>query len=163
MDALEPYRTPLVREAGDPASVDYLDDEMDKAAGAYDIRCDVFLQTAKHRDCGLIGDRVSSTSFKHQYWSVAQMLAHHTVNGCSVHTGDLMGTGTISGPTRQQTGSMLELTEGGTLPLSLPSTEEIRTYLEDGDAVELRGYCVKEGAARIGFGTCYGMVVPATA
>jgi len=162
MDALEPYRTPLIREAGDPASFDYLDDEMERDAGAYDIRCDVLLQSAEHREHGFPGDRVTSTSFKYQYWSVSQMLAHHTVNGCNVRTGDLMGTGTISGPTRQQTGSLLELTEGGALPVSLPSTMATRTFLEDGDAVELRGYCVKEGAARIGFGTCYGMLLPAT-
>jgi fumarylacetoacetase len=104
--------------------------------------------------------RLSRTSFRHAYWTIAQMVAHHTVNGCNLCSGDLLGTGTESGPTHEEAGSLLELTYGGKEPIRLPGGES-RTFLEDGDAVTLSGFCEKPGAARIGFGAAVGRVLPA--
>jgi fumarylacetoacetase len=106
--------------------------------------------------------RLSSTSFRHSYWTVAQLIAHHTVNGCNLRPGDLLGTGTQSGPTAQEAGSLLELTAGGKHPLRIGSHEE-RTFLEDGDTVIFRAWCAKPGAPRIGFGEARGRVLPAIA
>lgn len=105
--------------------------------------------------------RLTHTNYRHAYWTVAQTVAHHTVNGCNLQPGDLMGTGTLSGPTLDEAGALIELTVGGKQPLTLPNGES-RTYLEDGDAVVLRGWCEKPGAARIGFGQCVGTVLPST-
>ncbi|TXG99173.1 MAG: fumarylacetoacetase, partial [Rhodocyclaceae bacterium] len=119
------------------------------------------LQSAQNRAKGLDGDRLSATSLRHQYWTVAQMLAQHTNNGCNLLPGDLLGTGTISGPTYEEAGAIVELSVGGSRHIPLASTGETRTFLEDGDAVILRGWCEKPGAARIGFGECRGEVLPA--
>ena len=89
------------------------------------------------------------------------MLAQHTIGGCNLRSGDLMGTGTISGPTPEQAGALVELSVGGTRPLLLPGTGETRHFLEDGDSVAIKGWCEKPGAARIGFGECRGEVLPA--
>ena len=103
---------------------------------------------------------VSQTNYKHAYWTAAQMVTHHTVNGCNLQPGDLLGTGTLSGPTLDQAAAMIELTTGGKNPINLPNGEK-RTWLEDGDSVVLRGWCEKPGAARVGFGECEGTVLPA--
>ena len=108
--------------------------------------------------------RIASTSFKHQHWTVAQMLTHHTIGGCNLLPGDLLGTGTISGPSAAESGAMMELTQAGWAPLRFDDgagqTEE-RAFLADGDAVIFKGWCEKPGFARIGFGECRGEVLPA--
>ena len=109
---------------------------------------------------GQAAHRLSATSFGHCYWTIGQMVAHHTVNGCNLQPGDLFGSGTLSGPTPDQAGALIELTEGGKKPIALPNGEQ-RTFLEDGDAVIFHGWCEAPGAARIGFGECRGLVLPA--
>src|SRR6202040_1790361 len=104
--------------------------------------------------------RLSSTSFRHAYWTIAQLLAHHTINGCDLRAGDLLGTGTQSGPTPGEAGALLEGRAGGGRPIQI-SRDEFRTFLEDGDGVIFRGWCEKPGMARIGFGDAQGRVLPA--
>ena len=161
MEALAPYRVPFQRPAADPQPLTYLDDAQDRAQGSLDIQLEVVLQSRRHRELQLGGDRITATSFRHQYWTIAQMLAQHTVGGCNMHSGDLLGTGTISGPTAGEAGAIVELSLGGSRDVPLPSSGEARRFLEDGDRVILRGWCEKPGAARIGFGTCSAEVLPA--
>ncbi|WP_180683883.1 fumarylacetoacetase [Tepidicella baoligensis] len=163
LDALAPYRVPFERPAGDPQPLGYLDDPAERADGGLDIALEVWLESAAHRARGLAPHRLSATSFRHQYWTIAQMLAQHTVGGCNLQPGDLLGTGTISGPTAPEAGAIVELSLGGTRAIELSSTGETRTFLEDGDSVILRGWCERPGAARIGFGECRGTVLPAMA
>ncbi len=111
------------------------------------------------RGMGVAPAPLSRTSFRHQYWSMAQMVAQHTVGGCNLQPGDLLGTGTISGPTAGEAGAIIELSEGGRKALKLEGSNEERTFLQDGDAVILRGWCEKPGFARIGFGECRGEVL----
>ncbi|MGQ9723968.1 MAG: fumarylacetoacetase [Tepidimonas sp.] len=160
LEALAPYRVAFERPSGDPHPLPYLDDAANRARGAFDIRLSIGLQTPRMRQQGLADQVVAQTSYRHAYWTVAQMVAHHTVNGCNLQPGDLLGTGTLSGPTPDQAASFIELTEGGKRPLSLPGGEQ-RTFLEDGDTVVLRGWCEAPGAARIGLGECRGTVLPA--
>jgi len=160
LEALAPYRVPWARPTDDPQPLPYLESKDNRACGAFDIRLEVLIQTAKMRDAGVPPAGLSQTSFRHAYWSIAQMVAHHTVNGCNLRPGDLLGTGTESGPTPQEAGSLLELSNGGKSPVSLPGGE-VRTFLEDGDRVTMRGWCEKPGAARIGFGEVVGQVLPA--
>lgn len=159
-EALAPYRTACERPAGDPAPLPYLEDETDRQAGAFDIQITAALATAAMRDAGLSPHRLSRSSYRHAYWTVAQLLAHHTVNGCNLSSGDLLGTGTLSGPTLDQAGALIELTAGGRNPLTLPDGET-RTFLEDGDTLILSAWCEKPGAARIGFGDARATVLPA--
>ena len=161
MQALAPYRVPFERAADEPQPLAYLDSPANRAQGGIDVQLDVHLQTARHRTAGHAGDRLSATNFRHQYWTPAQMLAQHTVGGCNLQPGDLLGTGTISGPTAGEAGAIVELSRGGTQPIALPATGEQRTFLEDGDTVILRGWCERAGHARIGFGECRGEVLPA--
>ena len=114
------------------------------------------------REVGEPAVRLSGTNFKHAYWTIGQMIAHHSVNGCRLRPGDLLGSGTESGPTPEEAGSLLELSVGGKQPLKL-TNGETRTFLEDGDAVILRGWCEQAGSARIGFGECRGTVLRALA
>ncbi len=160
LEALAPYRVGFARPAGDPQPLPYLDSDANRAQGAFDIRLDVTLQTGAMRAAGERGHMLCTTSYRHAYWTIAQMVTHHTVNGCNLQPGDLFGSGTLSGPTPDQAGALIELTEGGKKPIALPNGEQ-RTFLEDGDAVILRGWCEAPGAARIGFGECRGMVLPA--
>jgi fumarylacetoacetase len=160
LEALAPYRTAFERPADDPQPLPYLDSPANRAAGAIDIQLEVGLQTQAMREAGLRDARISATSYRHAYWTVAQMVTHHTVNGCNLQPGDLLGTGTLSGPTLDQAAALIELTLGGKQPLQLPNGES-RTFLLDGDTVVLRGWCEKAGAARIGFGECWGTVLPA--
>jgi fumarylacetoacetase len=159
LEALTPFRLPFERPANDPQPLPYLDAKTNRAAGAIDITLEVWLGSSKQRAQGLPSSRVSSTSFKHQYWTVAQMLAHHTINGCNLKVGDVIGSGTVSGPTVTEAGALIELALNGAAPVEL-ATSEKRSFLEDGDTVALRGYCEKPGFARIGFGECWGEVVP---
>ena len=162
LEALRPFRSAFERPAGDPAPLPYLDAPANSASGAFDITLEVWLQTARMRASGHAGDRLSTSNAKDAYWTVAQLVAHHTVNGCNLQSGDLLGSGTLSGPSPEEAGSLLELTTGGKRPLAL-SNGESRTFLEDGDTVILRGYCERAGFRRIGFGECRGSVLPARA
>lgn len=159
-EALLPFRAPFERPAGDPAPLAYLDSPQNRAAGAVDVTLEVWLQTQRMRDAGLPAERLMSSNYRDAYWTVAQMIAHHTVNGCNLCAGDLLGTGTLSGPQPEQGGSLLELSGGGKRSLRLSNGEE-RTWLEDGDTVILRGFCERAGYRRIGFGDCAGTVLPA--
>jgi fumarylacetoacetase len=161
-EALEPFRAPFERPAGDPMPLPYLDSEDNRARGQIDISLQVLLQTAAMRDKGLAPHELSRSNFRDSYWSVAQLLAHHSSNGCNLQTGDLLGTGTQSGPQPGQGGSLLELSMGGKQALALPGGET-RTFLQDGDCVVLRAHCERAGARRIGFGECMGTVLPAAA
>ena len=160
LEALAPYRVPFVRPAEDPQPLPYLDSADNRAAGSLDIQLQVGLETPQMRAAGQGDATICRTSYRHAYWTVAQMVTHHTVNGCNLQPGDLLGSGTLSGPTLDQAGALIELTTGGKNPLTLPNGES-RTFLEDGDAIVIRGWCEKEGATRIGFGECVGTVLPA--
>ena len=161
LEALAPYRVPFLRPEADPQPLPYLDSEANRQQGSLDIQLQVGLQTPTMREAGQGNATICRTSYRHAYWTVAQMVTHHTVNGCNLQPGDLFGSGTLSGPTLDQAGALIELTTGGKNPLQLPNGES-RTYLEDGDAVVIRGWCEKAGAARIGFGECVGTVLPAS-
>ena len=160
LEALAPYRVAFTRPEGDPQPMAYLDSPANRAEGAFDIQLQVGLQTAQMRAAGQADASICRTSYRHAYWTVAQMVAHHTVNGCNLQPGDLFGSGTLSGPTLDQAAALIELTTGGKNPVALPGGEQ-RTWLEDGDSVVLRGWCEKDGTARIGFGECVGTVLPA--
>ncbi len=161
MDALAPYRVPFERPTGDPQPLPYLDDDGNRACGGLDVRLEVRLDTPAHRARGVAPSAIAATSFRHQYWTPAQMLAQHTVGGCDLQAGDLIGTGTVSGPTPAEAGALVELSVGGSQPVTLANTGEQRAFLEDGDTVILRGWCEAPGRARIGFGECRGTVLPA--
>lgn len=161
-EALAPYRTEWVRDENDPQPLPYLESEQNRAAGAFDIQLEVLLESEKMRQAESGPAKLTESSFLHSYWTVAQMVSHHTVNGCNLQPGDFFGSGTQSGPEHNEAGSMLELTLGGKQPLTLDNGET-RTFLEDGDSVIMRGYCAKDGAARIGFGEVVGTVLPAKA
>lgn len=158
-EALEPFRSPAyARPAGDPAPLDYLQDETDQAAGAFDIQLEVYLSSEQMRDAEMAPKRLSHTTFRDMYWTMAQMVAHHTSNGCDLRPGDLIASGTVSGQGTDERGCLLEITRRGAEPLTLPTGEQ-RQFLEDGDEVILRGYCEREGSVRIGFGECRAMIV----
>ncbi len=159
MEALAPFRAKFERAAGDPQPMPYLDDASNRAAGALDITLEVWLQTAKMRAAAEPAVRLTrGNTTEAAYWTAAQLVTHHTVNGCNLQPGDLLGSGTLSGPTPEQAGSLLELTQGGKQPITLPNGER-RTFLEDGDTLTLRGYCERAGATRIGLGEVSGTVV----
>lgn len=161
-EALAPYRTAWSRDENDPQPLPYLESEQNRSEGAFDIQLEVLLESEKMRAEGQTPAKLSESSFVYSYWTVAQMVAHHTVNGCNMKPGDFFGSGTQSGPQHDEAGSLLELTRGGKEPLTLENGET-RTFLEDGDAVIMRGFCAKDGAARIGFGEVVGTVLPAKA
>ena len=164
MEALAPYRLPWDRAANEPQPLAYLDSAKVREEGALDIQLEVWLESATRRAANAGATRLTHTSFKHQYWTIAQMVAHHTVGGCNLQSGDLLGSGTISGPTLDQAGAMIELTASGRNPLTLDAgngNNETRGFLADGDAVILKGWCEKPGQARIGFGESRGTVLPA--
>lgn len=160
LEALAPYRTAFTRPAEDPQPLPYLSSDTNSQQGALDVQLTVAIQTEKMRTEGQPAEQITQTSYRHAYWTMAQLIAHHTVNGCDLQPGDLLGTGTLSGPTMAEAGALLEITEGGKKPLSL-SNGETRTFLQDGDAVVFTGWCEKPGAARIGFGECRATVLPA--
>jgi fumarylacetoacetase len=140
----------------------YLDSPANRAWGAIDVHLEVRLQTATMRAAGYPGDRLSMSNFTDSYWTAAQLLTHHASNGCNLRTGDLLGTGTLSGPRPEQGGSLLELSQGGKRKLVLSNGQE-RSFLEDGDCVVLSGYCAGAGYRRIGLGECRATVEPAAA
>jgi fumarylacetoacetase len=160
-EALEPFRTPAFqRSAEDPDILPHLFSERDQREGGVDITLEVFLRTGAMRSSGVPPVRLSRGSFRGMYWTIAQMLTHHTSNGCNLRPGDLLASGTVSGAGKDSRGCLLELTWRGREPVRLPGGEE-RRFLEDGDEVIIRGYCEREGYLRIGFGTCEGVVCPA--
>ena len=159
-EALAPFRTNWTRDENDPQPMDYLESAHNREFGAFDIKMDVQIETEKMRAAGEAPTQVSKSSFKHSYWTVAQMVTHHTVNGCNFQPGDMLGSGTQSGPEHEEAGSLLELSRGGKEKITLANGEQ-RAFLEDGDNVIMRGWCEKDGFARIGFGSVEGTVLPA--
>jgi fumarylacetoacetase len=160
-EALAPFRIPQpARAEGDPRPLPYLADEQDQAHGALVITLEVYLSSEAMRKQGLAPLRLSSGPASNMYWTVQQIVTHHASNGCNLRSGDLLGTGTISAPTRDGYGSLLELTSGGKEPVALP-TGETRAFLEDGDEVSLRAIASAEGRVAIGFGECRALVLPA--
>lgn len=158
-EALAPYRKAQpARPDGDPAPQPYLLDSEDQANGAFDIHLEVHLTTAKMRELGLSPYRLTRASSMDLYWTPAQMIAHHTSNGCDLRPGDLLGTGTVTSPHPDGYGSLLELTSGGKNPVTLESGET-RTFLQEGDEIIFTGWCEREGYARIGFGEARGRVI----
>jgi len=160
-DALAPYRIKaFARPDGDPPPLPHLNDAGDQTSGGLDINFEVLLATEKMRAAGAAPVRLSKSSFSTIYWTVAQMVAHHTSNGCNLEIGDLMGSGTCSGPQDESRGCLLELTSRGRQPIALPNGET-RGFLQDGDEVIFRAHCEGTGRVRIGFGECRGVIMPA--
>ncbi len=160
-EALAPFRAAQApRPDGDPKPLRYLWSDDDQAHGGLNLGLTVTIETAKMRELGLAPHLLSQSHARHMYWTVAQMVAHHASSGCNLETGDLLGTGTLSGPTRDASGSLLELSEGGKSPVELPSGET-RTFLADGDIITLQAHAEAPGFASIGFGACSGMILPA--
>lgn len=158
LDALAPFRTAaFVRPAGDPAPLPYLSAAADRDHGGFAITLEVWLRSAAMRAASIPAVRLTSGSFASMYWTVAQLLAHHSSNGCNLRPADLLGSGTVSGREKGSRGCLLELTARGAEPVSLPSGET-RAFLADGDEVIFRGWCERDGAARIGFGECRGEI-----
>ncbi len=162
LEALTPYRLAFARPEGDPQPLPYLSSEQNTRAGAMDIQLEVLLQTQNMKAKGEAPVSLSRSNFKYSYWTVAQLVAHHSVNGCNLQPGDLLGSGTQSGPEAGEFGSILELSHGGKQPITLPNGET-RTFLSDGDTVVLRGFCASPNAVRIGFGEVAGTVLAAPA
>ncbi len=161
LEALAPFRLPAFpRPAGDPAPLPYLYGAEDQQKGGFNITLEVLLLTERMRAEQRQPALLSRGNFRDLYWTVAQMLAHHTSSGCNLRAGDLFASGTVSGAEPDSRGCLLEITERGQKPVQLPGGE-VRKFLEDGDEVILRGYCEREGAVRIGFGECRGRVLPA--
>ena len=161
LEALAPFRKAFARAAGEPQPLRYLDSGDNRAHGAFDVGLEVWLQTAAMREAGHAGERIATSNFADAaYWSVAQLVTHHTVGGCALNSGDLFGSGTLSGPLPHQAGSLLELSQGGKQPITLGNGEQ-RTFLLDGDTITLRGHCQRNGFRRIGFGDCSATVLPA--
>ena len=161
LEALAPFRTQaFARPEGDPAPLQYLSDDMNEKNGGFDIALDVMLVTEKMRKEKTEPFLLSRSNLKDLYWTIAQMLTHHASNGCNMQTGDLIATGTVSGPEKSERGCLLELTWRGTEPIELPNGES-RRFIEDGDEIVMRGSCEREGFRRIGFGECRGVVLPA--
>lgn len=171
LEALVPFRCELApRPAGDPSPLAYLTDAANAKSGGFDLNLEVLIRTAKMRTENLLPLRVSRGNFRTMYWTLAQMLAHHTSNGCNLQPGDLLASGTVSGPSRDSRGCLLELTWDGEpghpvpatqrTPIQFPSGEQ-RTFLQDGDEVILRGWCETSGYRWIGLGECRGRILPA--
>jgi fumarylacetoacetase len=159
LEALAPFRVPAAsRPEGDPAPLPHLDSGANRNAGGLSLVLEVTLQSAAMRDRQLVPMRLSRTDFRTMYWTLAQLVTHHASNGCNLRPGDLLGSGTVSGPGPTERGCLLELTWRGQQPLTLPSGEQ-RTFLEAGDCLVLRGWGEAPGRPRIGLGECRGTVV----
>jgi len=159
-EALAPFRIPFDRPDDDPAPLPYLDSSLHRASGGLDIGLEVRISTARMRDDGEPPHPIARSSSRHMYWTFAQLVTHHTSNGCNLQPGDLLGSGTLSGPDTGSEGSLLELSHGGTDSITLPNGET-RTFLEDGDEITLSARAHRPGAATIGFGECVAVVQPA--
>ncbi|SOE97247.1 fumarylacetoacetate hydrolase [Burkholderia sp. D7] len=159
IEALAPFRAPLTRPEGDPQPLPYLDGDFNRKAGLFDIMLEVLILTERMAESGLAPERLTlGNAGTAAYWTAAQLLTHHTVNGCNLQSGDLLGSGTLSGPAASEAGSLLELTKGGKESVTLANGEQ-RTFLEDGDTLILRGWCEHPGAVRIGLGEVCGTVL----
>jgi len=158
MEALAPFRTPaLTRPPQDPPPLPYLDSEQDRHQGGIDLILEVYLRSARMRATGCDAVRLSRANLRDLYWTVAQLLTHHASNGCNLQPGDLLGSGTVSGPMEENRGCLLELTRRGVDPITLPTGEQ-RGFLADGDQVTFRGYCERAGFVSIGLGECSGTI-----
>jgi fumarylacetoacetase len=161
LEALAAFRAPAYpRAEGDPAPLPYLADAANAEAGGIALTLEVWLRSAAMRQRGAPAVRLSRGSFTDMYWTLAQLVAHHSSNGCNLRTGDLLASGTVSGSERGARGCLLELTWRGTEPVAI-GEGETRAFLEDGDEVILRGRAERDGAVGIGFGACAGTVAPA--
>jgi fumarylacetoacetase len=161
LEALAPFRCPAFQRAeGDPLPLPYLSSSLDASLGGIDLTVEVLLRSAQMREAGMEPFRLSRASFKQMYWTLAQMLTHQSSNGCNLRPGDLLASGTVSNAEAGSQGCLLEITQRGSKPVELP-TGEVRAFLCDGDEVILRGYCEKEGYAKVGFGECRSLVLPA--
>ncbi|WP_293748030.1 fumarylacetoacetase [uncultured Paraglaciecola sp.] len=160
MEALAPYRTVFTRPESDPQPLPHLSSEQNNQSGGLDIDLSCFIQTPTMRESNQQMAQLSKSNFKYSYWTPAQLITHHASNGCAMRSGDLLGSGTQSGPSYEEAGSLLELSKGGKTPFDLPNGEK-RTFLEDGDSIIMRASCSKDGAARIGFGEVVATVLPA--
>ncbi|NDZ17609.1 fumarylacetoacetase [Variovorax sp. WS11] len=160
LEALAPFRSAVERVLDGPAVLPYLDSPANRERGAFDIRLKVSVETAAMRASGSDPRVLCTTNFAHQYWTVAQMLTHHTAGGCNLRVGDLLGTGTISDPQPENAGSLIELSQAGRKPLDLGNGEE-RSFVEDGDKIILQGWCERGDFRRIGFGSNFATVTPA--
>jgi fumarylacetoacetase len=161
MAALAPFRVPAaLRSQADPSPLAYLLDATDQSTGAINLTVEVWLLTPSMRNDGQPPHRLSQANLSDLYWTPAQLFAHHTSNGCNLLTGDLVATGTVSGPADESAGCLLELTVGGRQPIALPDGET-RSSLQDGDEVFLRGFCRRAGFPDVSLGECSGVVLPA--
>jgi len=160
MEALAPYRQAWSRPTDHPQPLPYLESASHRNTGAVDMQLEVLIQTSSMQAQGLSAERLALSNFSQSYWSVAQMVAHHSVNGCNLKSGDFFGSGTQSGTTTDSMGALIEATVGGNNPITLTNGEQ-RTFLEDGDIVTLRGWCKNDNAPRIGFGEACSKVLPA--
>jgi fumarylacetoacetase len=163
LEALAPFRVPAsIRPATDPRPLPYLQEAENERQGGIGITLEAWLQTAQMRASGEGAVRLSQGRYADQYWTPAQLVTHHASNGCNLLPGDLLASGTVSGPAKENCGCLLELTSRGAEPLSLPGGET-RRFLEDGDEVTLRGFCELAGRARVGLGECRGIITAAPA
>ncbi|TAL85171.1 MAG: fumarylacetoacetase [Candidimonas sp.] len=160
LEALAPFRLPFTRVASDPQPLPYLSSPENSATGAFDIGLEVRITTAQSRAAGAKPALLAQSNFKDAYWNIAQLLTHHTVNGCNLQAGDMLGTGTLSSPGPDRAGSLLELNQGGKNPVKLPWGEQ-RVFLQDDDEIILQARCEKPGYPTISLGQCSGMVLPA--
>jgi fumarylacetoacetase len=160
MEALAPFRaTVAARQSNDPAPLPYLQSEQNQKAGAFDVTLEVFIRSERMQAAGMPPVRLSRSNARDLYWTPAQLVTHHTSNGCNLRPGDLVATGTISGPQPDSAGCLLELTQRGAHPILLP-TGETRTFLEDGDEVIIAAFAERNGFVRIGLGECRGRITP---
>jgi fumarylacetoacetase len=160
LEALAPFRGPVQKVIDGPAPLPYLDSAANRDRGALDIRLNVLIETEAMRASGSDPRLLCTTNFAHQYWTIAQMVTHHTAGGCNLRVGDLLGTGTISDPQPENAGSLIELSLAGRKPVDLGNGEE-RSFVEDGDRIILQGWCERADFRRIGFGSNFATVAPA--
>lgn len=160
LEALAPYRCAWRRDAADPQPLPYLDSPTLRETGAFDLQLEALIQTRAMREAGQPPQRLSLSNFRDSYWSVAQLVAHHTVNGCNLQPGDLLGSGTQSGARPEEAGSLLELSAGGKEAVTLANGEK-RIFIEDGDTIVMRAAARRDGLPLIGFGEAAGTVLPA--
>jgi fumarylacetoacetase len=162
MEALAPFRTPAyARPPEDPRPLPYLDSEQDRDQGGINLILDVYVRSARMRATGCDAVRLSRGNLGYLYWTVAQLLTHHASNGCNLQPGDLLGSGTVSGPSHESLGCLLELTRRAVEPITLPTGEQ-RGFLADGDEITFRGYCERAGFVSIGLGECSGTITENT-
>jgi fumarylacetoacetase len=160
-EALTPFEKPWTRNPNNPQPLPYLESPENRNQGAYNIQLETWIQTKGMRDANQEPIKLMTSNFSEAaYWTIRQLITHHTSNGCNLNSGDLLGTGTLSGPNQNEAGSLLELSNGGKQPIKLPNGEE-RSFLEDGDTLILKAYCENDNAVRIGFGECSGTITAA--